>query len=87
MYGVSIRPRSTLQIGSLTVVSGVGAEEYYDPGVVSASDVLLKYAFWLTITGKLTSKTNVYDKLRLAGSRLSFVFFMNAETIRCYCQT
>lgn len=64
MYGVSIRPRSTLQIGSLTVVSGVGAEEYYDPGVVSASDVLLKYAFWLTITGKLTSKTNVYDKLR-----------------------
>ncbi|KHN77861.1 hypothetical protein Tcan_07323 [Toxocara canis] len=63
MYGVSIRPRCSLQIGPLTVVSSVGAESAAGE-VINASEVLLKYAFWLAITGKLTAKTNVYDRLR-----------------------
>ena len=65
-YAVSISPRSEVQIGSLHLVSN-GKEILVDAeaAVVEPSQVLLNYSFWISVVSKLTSKTKLFDKLRL----------------------
>uniref|UniRef100_A0A0M3JBN2 E3 ubiquitin-protein ligase listerin n=1 Tax=Anisakis simplex TaxID=6269 RepID=A0A0M3JBN2_ANISI len=58
-----------LQIGSLTLANTIANDDDDDltgveNGTCRAADILLKYAFWLNITAKLTAKTNLSDRLR-----------------------
>ncbi|EJD76786.1 hypothetical protein LOAG_16362 [Loa loa] len=52
LYGVTIEPRSEIDIDNLNTL------------ISSSEEILMKYAFWITFTGKMTAKTKVAQKLR-----------------------
>ncbi len=52
LYGVTIEPKNEIDIGNLNLL------------VSSNEEILMKYAFWITFTGKMTAKTKVAQKLR-----------------------
>ncbi|MCP9264846.1 Son of sevenless-like protein 1 [Dirofilaria immitis] len=52
LYGVTIEPKSEIKIGNLNSL------------ISSNEEILIKYAFWIIFTGKMTAKTKVIQKLR-----------------------
>uniref|UniRef100_A0A0R3RYN7 UDENN FLCN/SMCR8-type domain-containing protein n=1 Tax=Elaeophora elaphi TaxID=1147741 RepID=A0A0R3RYN7_9BILA len=52
LYSVIIKPRNEIDIGDLNLL------------VSSGEEILMKYAFWIIFTAKMTAKTKVAQKLR-----------------------
>ncbi|VDN07169.1 unnamed protein product [Thelazia callipaeda] len=61
LYCIAIEPRSDININNLDLFT----DKNMDDGIIMNSmETLVKYAFWIIFTGKMTAKTKVAQKLR-----------------------
>ncbi|VDN58924.1 unnamed protein product [Dracunculus medinensis] len=80
LYGITIQPKEAISIGAMNLLSYDSydnCEEFDD-----VADVLMKYAFWTKITGKLTINCKLLSKLRewFPHRETDFASFISDET-------